>query len=117
MANLYGKEVELVTLIADTIKAQSPVWTALGGDEIYNYTCEVDVNNKAYVINVFHDQMIIEKKNPETIVYTFKQYPCNVDDISLAINKIRNIAIIDVKKARAKEKEALIEELLADFKA
>lgn len=41
MANLYGKEVELVTLIADTIKTLHPTWTALGRDEIYCYECEV----------------------------------------------------------------------------
>lgn len=120
MANLHGKEVELVALIDDTIKTQSPTWTALGRDgrdEIYAYECEVEVNNKVYVINVFRDQMIIEKKNPRARMYTFKQDPCNVDDISLAINEIRNIAIINVKKARAKEKEAFVEELLADFKA
>ncbi len=117
MANLYGKEVELVTLIADTIKSQSPTWTTLGRNEIYGYDCEVEVNNKVYLITVFHDQMIIDKKNPRARMYTFKQDPCNVDDISLAINEIRNIAIINVKKARAKEKEAFVEELLADFKA
>lgn len=50
-------------------------------------------------------------------MYTFVQDPCNVDDISLAINEIRNIAIINVKKARAKAKEVLVEELLVDFKA